>query len=578
MRLKTKLVTAATGVTFAIVAGLSLLFLGELLRQRVAQTSASTDVMALQAVMMTGQAVQVGLTVHPPANASEDAFSAAVDDSLRHYGPLVDTMRSFVLYSPAVQDVSVTDVHGTVLVSTDKEMIGQQLPLRMSFARLRGAGVTFQARQVFGAAQVLDNSLMLERNHKPFLLVHVGVRSTFLKANYEPRLKDGLLLALVCALISMTAAAVLTNVALRPMELVEMRLAKLREATAGTISMEANAALPERYIPRLEAGGKDRGDTVVRVSNTIDQLGEQIKTTEAVYTDLQTNLNQMLDTLRDGVVLFSAQGHAVMVSDAVEHFIHHDGKPLMGKTLSEIFPPETALGYEVAAAFKERENVEARPVRLEDGREVEIALDWISEGSRKSGSMGTLLTLRDRGSAMKLERELEVSRRLAAVGKLTAGVGHEVKNPINAMVVHLELLRSKLQVAGEGRSFLAGAQRHVDILAGEMTRLDRVVQTLTDFTRPMELKLQDLNLCDIAGAVVELTSGEMEERKVQFHCNMPQAVKVLADGELLRQAMLNLVLNGMQAMSGEGGKGGVLTIDVHREWRFPTRGRGFHRI
>jgi signal transduction histidine kinase len=57
----------------------------------------------------------------------------------------------------------------------------------------------------------------------------------------------------------------------------------------------------------------------------------------------------------------------------------------------------------------------------------------------------------------------------------------------------------------------------------------------------------------------------MEERNVQFHCHMPQAVKVLADGELLRQALLNLVLNGMQAMSGENGKGGVLTIDVHRE-------------
>ncbi len=58
--------------------------------------------------------------------------------------------------------------------------------------------------------------------------------------------------------------------------------------------------------------------------------------------------------------------------------------------------------------------------------------------------MGTLVTLRDVESALQLEQELEVSRRLAAVGRLTAGVGHEVKNPINAMVVHLELLKSKL--------------------------------------------------------------------------------------------------------------------------------------
>jgi signal transduction histidine kinase len=134
------------------------------------------------------------------------------------------------------------------------------------------------------------------------------------------------------------------------------------------------------------------------------------------------------------------------------------------------------------------------------------------------------------------------------------------------MVVHLELLRSKLQVAGEGRSFLQGAQRHVDILAGEMARLDRVVQTLTDFTRPMELKLQELNLCDVANAVVELTSGEMDSNNVTLKCSMPQEALVRADGEVLRQALLNLTLNGMQAMAADGNpKGGVLRIDVRRE-------------
>ena len=575
MRLKTKLVTAATGVTFAIVVGLSLLFLGELLRQRVVQTAASTDVMTRQTLMMAAQAIQVGLTIHPPADNSDAAVNAAVTQALQHYVPLIDTMHSFVDYSLAVQDVTVTDPRGLVMASTDRSLLNQPLPPRMSFNQLRYAGVMFQAREVFGPGRVLDNDLTLDRNGKPLLVVHTGVRSTFLKANYEPRLKDGLLLAFVCALISMTAAAVLTNVALRPIEEVSLRLERLR-ATSPPITIEPTALSSKQRL-RLEAekaanqerAGKDTNDTVVRVTNTIEQLGQQMKTTEAVYTDLQANLNQMLDTLRDGVVLFSGHRKAVMVSDAVENFIGHKGGPLMGKTLSEIFKPETELGRAVAHAFDEGRNIEAHAVRLEDGREVEITVDWIHEGGRRSSSMGTLLTLRDRGSQMKLERELEVSRRLAAVGKLTAGVGHEVKNPINAMVVHLELLRSKLQVAGEGRSFLAGAQRHVDILAGEMARLDRVVQTLTDFTRPMELKLQELNLCAVAQAVVELTSGEMDERNVKFQCDLPAEVTVRADGELLRQALLNLVLNGMQAMTQDGNaRGGILRIEVRREQNY----------
>jgi signal transduction histidine kinase len=173
--------------------------------------------------------------------------------------------------------------------------------------------------------------------------------------------------------------------------------------------------------------------------------------------------------------------------------------------------------------------------------------------------MGMLLTLRDMESAMKLEQELEVSRRLVAIGRLTAGVGHEVKNPINAMVLHLELLRSKLM--GE-ESVISGAQRHVDILAGEMQRLDRVVQTLADFTRPMELHLGEYDLRQVLGAVIELTSTEMAENRVQIQFKagaMPLRVRI--DGDLIRQAMLNLLLNAMQAMP----EGGVIRVEVRRE-------------
>src|SRR6202042_3854362 len=160
--------------------------------------------------------------------------------------------------------------------------------------------------------------------------------------------------------------------------------------------------------------------------------------------------------------------------------------------------------------------------------------------------MGTLLTLRDIQSMMQLGQELEVARRLAAIGRLTAGVGHEVKNPINAMVVHLELLRGKL--APGGAEAFPGAQRHVDILAGEMQRLDRVVQTLADFSGPMELHLREHDLRQVVGVVTELTAAEMEENGVSASVMAPQEpMMVRVDAELMQEALLNLLLNGMQA-------------------------------
>ena len=72
----------------------------------------------------------------------------------------------------------------------------------------------------------------------------------------------------------------------------------------------------------------------------------------------------------------------------------------------------------------------------------------------------------------------------------------------------------------QGRG-LWGAQRHVDILAGEMQRLDRVVQTLADFSRPMDLHLREHDLRQVVGAVVELTAAEMHENGVRVVVEAP---------------------------------------------------------
>ena len=556
MRLKTKLVVSATGLTCAIVLILSALFVSELMRQRIEQTVTANDMLAHQVYLMTRQAVVSGLTAHPPLDRSDEALHAAVTDALRSDQPLADVMNTIVRYSETVQDVSVTDARGMTLVSTDPDALDQPAVPRFSLASLQNGGTAHQLKVVFGKARVLDISQALDRNGKPFLVAHIGVRSTFLGNSYEPWLRAALWFALAAALGAMLAAGVLANLALRPLEAISTRLESLTRAGRTAGNGDSGGMLA------ANAGT----DAVVRVTKTIDRLGEQMRTQEAGYTALQANLNQMLDTLRDGVLLFTADRRAVMVSDAVAYFlatpVGQGHEEMVGKRLEEIFAPESALGIAVLEAFSDGGQVSAQSVTLEDGRQVQISLDRIDDGLGGS-NMGTLLTLRDMESAAQLGQELEVSRRLAAIGKLTAGVGHEVKNPINAMVVHLELLRGKL--APGGAEAFPGAQRHVDILAGEMQRLDRVVQTLADFSRPMELHLREHDLRQVIGVVLELTAAEMEENGVRVGVEAPhEPIMVRADAELMQQAVLNLLLNAMQAMP----EGGSLRVKMWREHQF----------
>ncbi|WP_263375115.1 sensor histidine kinase [Granulicella aggregans] len=558
MRLKTKLVLAATVVTLIVVLLLTGLFIAELLRQRIEQTATSNEALASQVRSTVRHALEIGLARDLSTPASEEELMKSVSNVLRSDETLQAQMGAILRTSLTVQDVSVTDSHGIVLASTDPDAVDQPAAGRISLETVAARGLIYQWRQVFGTPRVFDLGSALNRNGQPFLIVHIGVRSTFIRASFAPGLRDALLFAVPATLLLVLGAGVLTNIALRPLETVNAQLELL------TVGAEEDG-------PQPVDGAFDQPDTVVRVAKTIDRLERKMRSKETRYTALQANMEQMLDTLRDGVLLL-APDHAtgelrsVMVSDAVALFLRapgEEGPPkrhgdLVGRRVEEIFPPDTALGTAVVAAL-EHDGTTPEFAVLDDGRQVQISLDRIPDGNTSGADIGIMLTLRDIDSAMQLEQELEVSRRLAAIGRITAGVGHEVKNPINAMVLHLELLRGKLAANGDSGE---SAQRHVNILVSEMQRLDRVVQTLADFSRPMELRLRVIDLRDVIAAVIDLTWEQMKDNNVTVKAEAVRGpLLVHVDSDLIRQAILNLVLNGMQAMPD----GGVVTIMLRRE-------------
>jgi len=164
--------------------------------------------------------------------------------------------------------------------------------------------------------------------------------------------------------------------------------------------------------------------------------------------------------------------------------------------------------------------------------------------------------MRDAESVRRIENEIELSRRLAAIGRLTSGVAHEVKNPINAIVVHLELLREKM------RQIDPDTRRHVDIIGSEIHRLDRVVETLVDFNRPVDLRLTSFDLRRLVEDVAMLASPEAARQGVRLETQLgADALPVKADHDLVKQALLNVVLNGVQSMAD----GGNLTITARRD-------------
>jgi signal transduction histidine kinase len=161
------------------------------------------------------------------------------------------------------------------------------------------------------------------------------------------------------------------------------------------------------------------------------------------------------------------------------------------------------------------------------------------------------------------------SQKLIALGRLLAGLAHEVKNPLNAMMIHLELLRNKLHRMAQSNPapVLAGtigapeppsvpeseAMSHAEIIADEIRRLDQVVQGFLKFARPGEMKLQPVDADVLLDDVARMVGAQAQASRVDLRVDvMPGLQPINGDSTMLGQALINLSLNAVQAMPDGG--------------------------
>ncbi len=539
MRLKTKLVLAISSLVLLISALLSLIYVTQLLDAAVDQTYATNKMVANQVRLALQNALETGLRdrkVDPNNPAELRTLEAqAIHDS----AALQAVLDSVNRYSLTVYDVNIGDAQSRTLKSTNPDNEDKPLPVRSDYEKLKNADALQLFREVFGPPTVFDLVVPLERNGELFATVHVGARTTLLREAYSPWLREALTLTGFAVGTALIAALLLSNLALRPLEEISMQLDYWTPASE---SSEDSEETPKQDMPE-------------RVSTKIDQIGQRMRNVEEVFSALKENLDQMLTNLQDGILLFTGEGRAVLVSEAARRFLQVDRDHLLGLHAREIFDRSTVLARTLREAFDAGVTLVQEEVRTETGRRIQASLDFIFDDEKRQG-LGALVTLHDLESVEEIESELELSRRMAAIGRLTSGVGHEVKNPINAIVVHLELLKNKL---GDGN---APAARHLEVIDVEIRRLDRVVQTLVDFSRPVDLQLHEQDLRQVVGDVLALATEELSTRNVTLESSLPSnPIVANVDADLLKQAVINVVQNGAQAMPD----GGRLRVALEEE-------------
>jgi signal transduction histidine kinase len=535
MRRKTKIVLAITFLVAVMVSAFSYLYVSLLVRNWISRADESAKMFNLTAAYVAANAVPDLASTRVDTD-NPKAVSAAIVAYLREDANLNDMIDSIAGSNTSVYDAGVVDLDNRALLHSNSQLLGKVLTNRPALADLQNAHLRDQLRMIYSAPTVYDVSAPLDLNRLRFGTVRVGISTVFLREELTSRLRHALVFSCASVLISLFLAAFIANVALGPLKEISRNL----DSVSDGASSESLAS---------DSDHDEYGLVTLKIAN----LGRQMRDAKEIFSALKDNVDQLMANLQDGLMLFTRDFHVVLVSAPVERFLGRPRREMLGRRASEVFSNNSSLGALVLESFERRRPLAQREMESANGRRVQVSLDFIHD---QTTQIGALLIMRDSESVRRLEDEIEMSRRMSAGSRLTRGVAHEVKNPINAIVLHLHLLQNKLQQTDPS------TRRHMDIIGNEIHRLDRVVQILVDFTRPRDLKLEETDLRKLLDEVSMLAAPDAEQHGVRIDRSIPDSpLPVRVDCDFIKQAVLNIVLNGVQAMQ----EGGALTISARRE-------------
>ncbi|HEY7287051.1 MAG TPA: ATP-binding protein [Vicinamibacterales bacterium] len=541
--IKGKQVLGVTSIVGAVVVLLSVYFLSRLVSVSLVESRARAELIA-KAIYQRAREV-VGKDTDPAALRNDPGLRSILESSL---------------YSDNVTFAAIVDTRGFAVAHNDRALEGTEIPVSDPMDALLSRPAVAQLAAIFrGQGRNLEVRQPLLLDGRDFGSIRVGVSTLLIRQDLTNSLGPAALTALASLGIAIFVAMLLAQLLLRPIHVIRSGLTRLGKGEFGV---------------RLDL---DQHDEFGELGTFFNAVSEQLSADRSQMAGQVANLESAVEHLEDAVAIVNARGELLFANPAMRNLLPAAGP---GVALSSIVPGDHALQRLSEQTLVSRQSRGPLSATFGDSGERLVMSHAINDP--KGDLVGIMLVARNLEYLSQVQSTIRYSRKLAALGRLSAGVAHEVKNPLNAMMIHLELLRQQFATRrGTTRLVAAGAGavtqmataspidqtealEHVDVIANEIRRLDEVVQGFLKFTRPEDLKLQPVSLRALFDEVVPIVKPEADRAGVQLSVDCDAVPDVNGDLAMLRQAFLNLALNACQAMPNGG------SLRVHAE---AARGR-----
>ena len=504
-------------LTLLVVSTATAIHLSQLSRVVVQEAVKQAELIAKQIYAQTSRALQRTPGAEPLAALRDDP-------ELRSF------LDASVGYAPHLLYALVTDHTGTVLLHTERQKEGKPEPERPNLDGLLKVDTLSRFSALYTTGRTYETVLPMTLNDRLFGSIRLGVSTTLLRREVTGSLQQSLAVAAVALPLAWLAAMVLAQLTVRPIRAIVGQVDRIRRG-------EPLEATP------VALGG----DEFQELSSQLTRLGRELQADRLSTLSEKAHLQGVVDQLEDGVIFLNSERHILFFNRAAETVVGLPLERTVGLPIHEVLDPAHPLLPFVDQVLVGSAGIRNATVVLpHDGRDKEFLVSaFHMEDAHRV--MGVAVLLKDLESIKTVQSLVSYSAKLAALGRLTSGVAHEVKNPLNAMMIHVELLKERLEDSG------VDVKQSLEVIGSEIRRLDRVVQGFLKFMRPQELTLKPVDLNAMLQSVCALLEAESLSHGVRFVLELDAALPaVSADEELLRQAFINIVQNAVQAMPSGG--------------------------
>ncbi len=523
--IKGKEVVAITLLTLLVVATTTFIHLSQLTRVVVQEALQQAELIAKQMYARSSRSLSRARGRNPA-------------EILRRDQELRTLLDASVGYSPHLLYALIADQKGKMILNSEREKEGSDAPERPSLEHLLSLDPIGRFRALYERGKIYETTLPLSLNNKPFGSIRLGITTSLLRRELNASLQESLALAGLTLPVAWLVAMGLGTLILKPIRRLTREVDRIGR---GDFEIDAR---------------RGRGDEIGELTSQLQLLGQQLQADRLKMLGEKAQLQQVVDHLEDAIILFTRDRRILFFNKAAEVVVRRPLEHVVGWPWEDMLEPSHPLQPLLEQAFEQQVGFRNATIALpRDGghKEFLVSVFFVTDAQQ---AMGAMVVIKDLESIKTLQSLISYSAKLTALGRLTSGVAHEVKNPLNAMMIHLEIVKEKLDVPPEQ------VKQSLEVIGSEIRRLDRVVQGFLKFIRPEELSLKLLDVNALLKDVVALLETEWQKDGIRFAFQFDPILPLMAaDEELLRQAFLNILLNACQAMP----TGGTVAISTEQE-------------